>query len=135
MRTRDVIFWGISGTLIAGLIAFIASLLIDVQLFSLLVCLMFLVAPALSCVAGGLRDYRITTMVGVYTLIGVLAFSMARPVAAIAPDRRSRHHAQRVLNGDIGAGNELFGGCVFAMGRILFIRKKKSFNTDSADTK
>ena len=90
--------------------------------------------PAISCVAGGLKDYRIATMIVIYTLIGVFFIGTMRPVVAVGPSHRELYRAKRQLSGDIGAYREVIGGCAFAIGRILFIRKKREPVTDNAST-
>jgi|TARA_B110000495_G_scaffold201904_1_gene220512 hypothetical protein len=122
MRTIHTICFGISGTLIGGLAAFIAGLRIESSAGDAIVFILFILTPALSCLAGGLTDFRIAAMIVVYTLIGAFFFGAARPVMAIAPSQQDFYLATRQLSGDIGAWREIIGGCSFAIGRMLFIR-------------
>lgn len=132
MRTIHAICFGISGTLIAGLIAYNASLRIESLAINAMVFLLFLLAPALSCIAGGLSDYRIAVMIVVYTLTGAFFFGAARPVVAIAPGHQEFYQAIRHLSGDVGPWREIIGGCTLAIGRILFIRNRTN-NTNLAN--
>ncbi len=67
MPSNSPKFFGISGTLLAGLITFLASIRIENPILFSLVLLAFLFLPAFSCVVGGLEDYRIATMIVIYT--------------------------------------------------------------------
>ena len=125
MKIFRIISFGIAGAIISGLLTFNLSIRTDNAFVSCCIFLMFLVSPALSCVLGGLRDYKIASMIVVYTLIGVFFFGAMRPVVAIAPSRREVYRAEEQLRGDIGPYREVIGGCVLAIGRIVFIRKKR----------
>lgn len=124
MRTFHTISVGISGTLIAGLVAYISSLRVESTALYASVFLLFLLAPALACIAGGLTDYRIAAMIFVYTLVGAFFIGAMTPVVAIAPSQQELYRATRQLAGDIGAWREIIGGCTLAIGRILFIRNQ-----------
>ena len=106
------------------MIAYIALVRIEDPKIYAITIILFLFAPALSCVAGGLTDYRIVIMILVYTLVGAFFFGMSAPAAAIGPSQRELYHATRHLAGDIGAWREIIGGCALAIGRILFIRNR-----------
>ena len=124
MQTSHTICFGISGTLIAGLIAYICSLQNGTPLLNVILVILFILAPAVSCIAGGLTDYRIAAMILIYTLAGAFLCGATAPAVAIAPRHRELYDATRHLSGDIGAWREIIGGVTLAIGRILFIRNR-----------
>jgi len=128
MLKNRIIALGVSGTIVGGLALYYASVRVEHPVVYAMIVALFIFTPSIACYIGGLRDYRIAMMVAIYTLIGVCFFGAMRPAVAVAPSRQQLHRAERQLSGDIGAYREAIGGCVLAIGRIAFIRKKKIAN-------